>query len=504
MSTSPTMRLADLHLPGIQPVRAADDVAIADLRLDHREIDRAVPTAFVALNGTQRHGLAYAQAAVDAGAVAVLYDPEGAGAQPLPEAVPVLAIPQLRQRLGVLALRLFGEPQRQLCVIGVTGTNGKTSTVQLIAQALTIAGIRCATLGTLGAGIWPELAAGERTTPDAIGIARAFAGFVAAGARCVAMEVSSHALEQERVAALPFRIAVFTNLTRDHLDYHGTMAAYGAAKRKLFQWEGLKAIVSNRDDAFGAELLATAPAPRVVGYGLEGAGSGARGALDLYASGLELHAEGLRFTLLGNDGWRACRTRLLGQFNVSNLLAVAGTLRALGLPLEQVAVLLAQLSPVPGRMQRVSASAAEPLVVVDYAHTPDALAQALRSVRAHTRGQLHCVFGCGGDRDRGKRPQMGAIAAELADLAIVTDDNPRSEDGDRIAAEIVAGMPVGAARVVRDRAAAIGLAVAAAAVPDAVLIAGKGHEPYQEIAGRKLPFDDAQVAQAALRARRAA
>lgn len=496
-----SMTLAPMRLDQLLVEAGAHGaLMLADLRLDHRELRPEVPTAFVALRGSRLHGLAHAQAAADAGAAAVLFDPDGADGHPLPPTVPVIAVPQLRQRLGSIALRLFGDPQAHLCVIGVTGTNGKTSTVQLIAQALSLSGMRCATLGTLGAGIWPALEAGERTTPDAIGIARAFAAFVAGGARCVAMEVSSHALEQDRVAALPFRVAVFTNLTRDHLDYHGSMAAYAAAKQKLFRWPGLRAIVSNRDDSFGAELLSLGGAPRRIGYSVAQPPQGEQqlGALEVLAT-----HEGLRFVLSEGGRRLTCQTRMLGLFNASNLLAVAGTLRALGLPLGQIAALLAQLSPVPGRMQRVSA-AAEPLVVVDYAHTPDALAQALRSVRAHTTGRLHCVFGCGGDRDRGKRPQMGAIAAELAEQLTITDDNPRSEDGAAIAAEIAAGMPAGRAVIVRDRALAIAGAVAAAAAADAVLIAGKGHEPYQEIGGRRLPFDDAAVARTALDARRAA
>ena len=315
-----------------------------------------------------------------------------------------------------------------------------------------------------------------------------------AGASAVAMEVSSHALHQGRVDGVHFNVAVFTNLTRDHLDYHGDMRAYGEAKARLFQWPGLRAAVLNLDDAFGRELLAALP-PDTRGIGVSSRGAQA----DVRAENIVLDAGGIVFDLLLGDARFELRSPLLGRFNVDNLLAVAGTLHALGDAPAAIADTLAQLKPVAGRMTRLGGDGVLPLVVIDYAHTPDALEQALASLRAHAHGRLVCVFGCGGERDRGKRPQMAAIAERGADRVIVTDDNPRSEDGDAIVAEVMAGFADAATVIVeRDRAAAIARAIGAAGPGDIVLIAGKGHEPYQEIGGVRQPFDDVQVAARAL------
>jgi UDP-N-acetylmuramoyl-L-alanyl-D-glutamate--2,6-diaminopimelate ligase len=339
--------------------------------------------------------------------------------------------------------------------------------------------------------------AGERTTPDVIAVHRLLAQLREEGASHVAMEVSSHALEQGRVDAVAFKVAVFTNLTRDHLDYHGTMEAYGQAKARLFQWPTLRAVVVNLDDAFGAQLFAQVP-PGVLRIGLSA--RGAEGAT-LAARAPTLSPAGLRFFLAeGEEGFEVS-SPLLGRFNVDNLLAVAGTLRALGWSLERVAATLPGLSPVDGRMSRAGGHDGRPLVVVDYAHTPDALQQALASLREHTPGRLTCVFGCGGDRDRGKRAQMAAIAEAGADRVIVTDDNPRSEDGNDIVADIVQGFTSpAAASVERDRRRAIALALAGTNSGDVVLVAGKGHESYQEVAGVRTPFDDLLVATALLEA----
>ena len=309
------------------------------------------------------------------------------------------------------------------------------------------------------------------------------------------MEVSSHALDQHRVDGVHFDVAVFTNLTRDHLDYHGTMEAYGEAKARLFEWPDLRAAVINVDDGFGRELAArTAMGTRVLRYGIESADA------DVRARDVRTHSEGIDFELAVSGSAGQVRSRLLGRFNVANLLAVAGTLAALDLPFEKIVETLEALEPVTGRMNRLGGGAT-PLVVVDYSHTPDALEQALTTLRAHCDGRLICVFGCGGERDAGKRPLMGAIAERLADLAIVTDDNPRGEDGDAIVAQIVAGMRApDHAMVERDRARAIRFAIEQARAGDVVLIAGKGHETYQEIAGTRRPFDDLHVARAALEA----
>jgi UDP-N-acetylmuramoyl-L-alanyl-D-glutamate--2,6-diaminopimelate ligase len=312
------------------------------------------------------------------------------------------------------------------------------------------------------------------------------------------MEVSSHALEQGRVDDVAFKVAVFTNLTRDHLDYHGTMQAYGAAKAKLFAWPTLEAVVINLDDAFGVDLIAR------VANGVKRIGVSSRGhaGAAMSAENLALTPAGLRFELVESGVRHTVASPLLGRFNVDNLLAVAGTLRALGWALDEIATMLPKLSPVGGRMSRVGGDSRAPLLVVDYAHTPDALEQALASLREHTPGRLTCVFGCGGDRDRGKRPEMAAIAERGADRVIVTDDNPRSEDGDLIVAEIVAGFANAEnARIERDRAKAIALALADADAGDVILVAGKGHETYQEVAGVKYPFDDLAIAHGLLERR---
>ena len=487
------MPLAAL-LDGIADVGAAGAIRIRGLSLDSRRVRAG--EAFLALRGAHAHGIAFAPDAVARGAAAVLAETPAPEHLPaLPEA-PVLWIGDLAAHAGTLAARWYGEPSRALTVIGVTGTNGKTTTVQLLAQALQQLGHRAATIGTLGAGLHGQLAAGERTTPDAVAVHGLLADFRDAGASHVAMEVSSHALEQGRVNAVAFDLALFTNLTRDHLDYHGSMAAYGAAKAKLFAWPGLRAAVINIDDDFGRVLAVRLPAGvRRLTTGIASADA------DVRASVIRSSDAGLAFRLHTPWGAADVTSALLGRFNVANLLGVAAALGARGVDFDALCAALAALTPVPGRMSRLGGSAA-PLVVVDYAHTPDALQQALTALRAHCRGVLICVFGCGGERDAGKRLEMGAIAARLADRAIVTDDNPRGEDGDAIVAAIRAGMPADAVvSVQRDRAAAIAAAVAAARPGDVVLIAGKGHEPYQEIAGVRRPFDDLAVARAVLEAR---
>jgi UDP-N-acetylmuramoyl-L-alanyl-D-glutamate--2,6-diaminopimelate ligase len=383
-------------------------------------------------------------------------------------------------------------------VIGVTGTNGKTSTVQLLAQALESLGHRTATIGTLGAGLHGQLREGERTTPDAIAVQRLMAEFLGNGATHVAMEVSSHALEQGRVAAMDFAVAAFTNLTRDHLDYHGNMEAYGAAKAKLFAWPDLEAAVINTDDEFGRKLV-NKLAPDVKALRLSSAGDVSA---DIAATDIVTSAEGVAFHLRTPWGSRVLRSRLLGRFNVANLLTVIACLGAIGESFDRIVDAVEALEPVNGRMNRIGGVEGLPLVVVDYAHTPDALEQAITALRAHCAAKLICVFGCGGERDAGKRPQMGDIAERLADIAIVTDDNPRGEDGDAIVSQILAGMKQPQyATVLRDREAAIRAALGMARPGDVVLIAGKGHETYQEGATGKRAFDDMAVARAALEGR---
>jgi UDP-N-acetylmuramoyl-L-alanyl-D-glutamate--2,6-diaminopimelate ligase len=471
----------------------APAMPVSDLTLDSRAVRPG--SAFVALAGGTTHGLHHAAQANARGAAAVLFEPPAPSDIVLPDNA--TAVPHLRARLGALADRFFASPSRALQVVGVTGTNGKTSTVQLVTQALDRAGATAGSIGTLGAGLHGRIEAGERTTPDVVRVHGLLAAMRDAGASHVAMEVSSHALDQGRVDAVAFAIAVFTNLTRDHLDYHGDMETYFAAKARLFAWPGLGAAVLNLDDAYGRQLLPRLPA------GLRRVGLSSRGAADatLRAEQVALSAAGIAFTLVEGDARHPVRSPLLGRFNVDNLLAVAGVLRMLGWTPAEAAAALALLQPVPGRMSRLGGDAQAPLVVVDYAHTPDALEQALASLRGHTAGRLICVFGCGGERDRGKRPQMAAIAERGADRVVVTDDNPRGEDGDAIVAGIVAGFAhADRHRVQRDRAAAIALALSEAGPDDTVLIAGKGHEPYQEIAGVKHAFDDLAVARELLAA----
>jgi UDP-N-acetylmuramoyl-L-alanyl-D-glutamate--2,6-diaminopimelate ligase len=481
----------DQLLHGIADAQGAGDIVVSGLALDSRRVRAG--DAFFALRGTRGHGIEFAAGAVAQGARVVLAEAPATSATTL--GVPVIWIDRLHAQVGEIAARYYGRPSQALQVVGVTGTNGKTSTVQLIAQALHHLGHSPATIGTLGAGLHGQVEEGERTTPDAIHVQELLASFRTQGATHVAMEVSSHALEQGRVGAVAFGTAVFTNLTRDHLDYHGSMEAYGDAKAKLFAWPTLTHAAINVDDAFGRELLDRTPG-HVRKLRVSAAGDLAS---DIRASNILTSAEGLRFELHTPWGSRPVQTHLIGRFNVDNLLAVVAVLGALGESFERIVEAVSALHPVNGRMSRLGGHHGQPLVVVDYAHTPDALEQSLHAVRAHCEGRLICVFGCGGERDAGKRPLMGAIAERLADLAIITDDNPRGEDGDAIVAQIVAGlMHPEQAHVQRNRALAITEALHMAKPGDVVLIAGKGHETYQEGAHGKRPFDDLAVARAAL------
>ena len=485
---SRTMTLGEL-LPELEGLSA--DLAITGLVQDSREVTPG--NAFVAIGGFGAHGLHFVDAAREAGAAAILYEPPAPAE--LPEPADAIPVADLRTRMGAMADLFHGHPSAAMTTVGVTGTNGKTSTVQLLAQAWTLRGQKAGTLGTLGSGIWPQAVPTGFTTPLVLRLHALLAELRDEGASAVAMEVSSHALDQGRVDGVQFDVAVFTNLTRDHLDYHGDMARYGAAKARLFDWPGLRAAAVNLDDAFGRELYASVNGKvRALGFSSRGAAGASVRAEDLVLDG-----SGIRFMLHAGGQAHPVRSPLLGRFNVDNLLGVATTLYALDMAPALIAETLSRLSPVDGRMNRIEGDGKAPLVVVDYAHTPDALEQALASLRAHTRGRLFCVFGCGGERDAGKRPQMGAIAERLADVVIVTDDNPRREEGDAIVADIMAGFAEPARVMVqRDRAAAIAQAITQAGSDDVVLIAGKGHEPYQEINGVRQPFDDADTARVLL------
>jgi len=481
-ATGVRMRLSTL-LAGFVDTPLHDDPEITGLTLDSRAVQHGF--LFVAVPGTRADGRAFIAGALARGAAAVVYEADGAESDV--RAAGALGVRRLRQHIGTLADRFYGSPSQRLTVVGVTGTNGKTTTTSLLAQALDRAGRHCGLIGTLGSGFPGRLDPSLHTTPDAISVHRLMADFAAAGAEAVCMEVSSHALDQARVAGVAFDVAVFTNLTRDHLDYHGDMEAYAAAKARLFDFPHLKAAVINADDRFGQELIARARA-RVVSFGFNNG--------DVRANAVRPSSDGLAIEVSTPAGSAEVRSPLLGRFNAANLLAVLAVLLVLGVPLTDAAAVLAHAQPVAGRMERFGGGE-RPLVVVDYAHTPDALEKALAALREHTAGRLLCVFGCGGDRDRGKRPQMGAIAERLADVVILTDDNPRHEEPLAIIREIAAGMR-STPTVVADRTQAIRAALAEARAGDIVRVAGNGHEDYQQVGAERRPYSDRDTVRALL------
>jgi len=486
-----------------------------DLQVDTRRLKPG--DAFIALPGAlagkSGDGRDYIDAAIARGAAAVIVEAEGWFAREY--AVPVLPVANLRRVLGQFAARFYGQPSESLLAIGVTGTNGKTSCSQWIAQLLSREGTRCAVIGTIGSG-FPDtpMSGADLTTPDAVALQRALRSLVGAGAQALAMEVSSIGLEQGRVFGVSYDIALFTNLTRDHLDYHGTMERYEAAKTTLFDWPTLTHAVINLDDPAGQRLVqrlanrAAASGVKVIGTTTMDAEPVAPVAALLTARSLRATPVGLAFEL-GLRGSEPIEVEvpLVGTFNVANLLGVAGVALAAGVPLARVCEQLPRLAAPPGRMQRVG-GAGEPLAVIDYAHTPDALDKALTALRplAHARGgSLWVVFGAGGNRDPGKRAPMGEAAGRLADYVVITSDNPRNETPEDIVTAVAAGIPEPArgyaARIV-DRAEAIRLSLGMAHDRDVVLIAGKGHETYQEVEGVRRPFSDVAHAQQALAARR--
>ncbi|GAB2894752.1 UDP-N-acetylmuramoyl-L-alanyl-D-glutamate--2,6-diaminopimelate ligase [Uliginosibacterium flavum] len=456
---------------------------------------------FLAYPGHTTDGRLHIRDAVSRGASAVLWEREGfEWDQDLP--TPNLPVDNLRWLAGDIADEVFGRPSEKLWMVGITGTNGKTSISQWVARAFNQLGRKCAVIGTLGSGFPGRLNATGNTTPDAIVLQEDLARFAAEGAQAVAMEVSSIGLDQGRVSGCHMDVAVFTNLTRDHLDYHHTMDAYALAKARLFDAPGLKSVVLNFDDLMGvvqARRLAGNSNLQVMGYSLIPDNASAAPAHHmLVAENLRTLPSGMRFNVLFEGKRADMSVGLVGQFNVSNLLAVIGVLIQSGYSFEQAIDVARELTPPEGRMQTIG-GIGEPLVVVDYAHTPDALEQALfalRSTVTSRQGKLICVFGCGGDRDAGKRPLMGEVAARLADKVVITSDNPRSEDPQVILLQVAQGAP--AAECVLDRAEAIRRSVLHVDVNDVVLIAGKGHEDYQEVQGQKHHFSDADHAIAAL------
>ena len=464
------------------------DVVVTGLGLDSRRIERG--HAFVAVAGGITHGLAFAAQAEARGAAIVLHD----GLAPVPElGIPAVPVPGLERRVPALAARFYHYPSEQLTVVGVTGTNGKTSTAHFIAQAWQRTSGDAGLIGTIGHGRLGELKPMGMTTPDPISLQGMLAGCIDEGVEKVAIEVSSHALDQGRCDEIAFAAAVFTNLSRDHLDYHGTMEAYAGAKRRLFIDCHPRFAVINQDDALGKSLIAE------IRNGTEVLSYGTNGSSELRGAVLRMDSSGMDLRLASPWGAGEVRTGLLGGFNLSNLLAAAGTLALLGMPWTRVLQQIETMHAVPGRMRCLGGERNQPVVVVDYAHTPDALRHALTALRSHLHGRLVCVFGCGGDRDRGKRPMMAQVAESLADLVVLTSDNPRGEEPGAIIRDMLAGLQrPGAALVVEDRGAAIRRAVRESCDGDIVLVAGKGHEAWQESKGQRVPFSDEAAVRAAL------
>ena len=489
--------LSTLRNQGVKPL---------GITADSRKVEAG--SLFLAYPGELADGRNFIAHAISQGAAAVFWERDGFQWKSEWQ-VANMAMDNLRAASGFIADSFYGQPSKRLWMIGVTGTNGKTSCSHWLAQTLNYLGRKTAVIGTLGNGFPYPLSpgslphAGERdtvalhalseainTTPDPILLHGMLADYLKQGAGAVVMEVSSHGLDQGRVNGMHFDIALFTNLSRDHLDYHGDMAAYGAAKKKLFDWPGLGCAVLNSDDAFGREIAESLikQDKRVLTYGLNGG--------EVRGSKLHLSEQGLSMQVSTPHGQASLQAALLGRFNAYNLLAVLATLLASDVGLEQAIGAISQIRPVAGRVQQLGGGT-QPLVVIDYAHTPDALEKVLLALREQTKGKLHCVFGCGGNRDQGKRPLMGEAVSRLADKAIVTSDNPRHENPAEIISAVVVGMR-GGYRIEPDRATAIAYAINAAKPGDVVLIAGKGHEEYQEIAGVKHPFSDLQVVRQAL------
>jgi UDP-N-acetylmuramoyl-L-alanyl-D-glutamate--2,6-diaminopimelate ligase len=478
------------------------NVPITRLVTDSRSIQRG--DTFVAYPGEKTDGRQYISEAIAQGASAVIWEAQHFVWNDVWK-VPNISVAGLRGKAGWIADAANGMPSEKLWVVGITGTNGKTSTCHWIARALNGTGKKCALIGTMGNGFIDALQATENTTPDAIRVHGLMADYLRGGAQAVVMEVSSHALSQGRVNAVNFNVAMLTNLSRDHLDYHGDMQSYADTKRKLFDWKQLGFVVLNLDDSYGVELaeqLQDADA-EVIGYGLSDAAlllAERLGLRMVYGNLLNVTGQGLRLNVHSSWGTVELNSGLIGRFNAVNLLGALAVLLVSGVALNDAAHTLGMAQPVAGRMQRLGCGN-EPTVIVDYAHTPDALEkvlQALREISAGAGGKVLCVFGCGGDRDRGKRPMMGLVAEKFSDFCIVTSDNPRNENPREIIAEIVSGMNEDNHEIIEDRAVAIQSAIRHARQGDTVLIAGKGHEDYQEINGIKHPFNDALVARQAL------
>ncbi|NOY73451.1 MAG: UDP-N-acetylmuramoyl-L-alanyl-D-glutamate--2,6-diaminopimelate ligase [Gammaproteobacteria bacterium] len=472
---------------------SAKEIFINGLALNSEKIRPG--NLFFACHGLQCSGHNYIQQAIKQGAVAVLYEEPYDLLEPIDD-IPLISVTHLRDKLGLIADRFYDYPSQSLNVVGVTGTNGKSSCSYFIAQTLSKGrSVPCGLMGTLGHGLYGNLSSSTHTTPDAVSVHKVLHQISNKGANDVVMEVSSHGLQQGRVNNVHFKTAVFTNLTRDHLDYHGSMAAYLAAKLKLFKNVHLESAVINMADRSAKIFLdCLNKQVSVIGYRLyktdteKFVDSGIR---MINAVFVESSLLGMTAKISSPWGQGVLRSNLLGHFNIENLLATLGVLLLNGVSFDDALARLSTVRALTGRMESFQSPAGKGRVVVDYAHTPDALAKVLQTLRSHTAGNLWCVFGCGGDRDKGKRPQMGEIAATFCDHLLITDDNPRNENPEKIIREITACLP-GEYTIIHDRALAIKFAIEQAEIDDVVLIAGKGHETYQEKNGKYTYFSDRQ------------
>jgi UDP-N-acetylmuramoyl-L-alanyl-D-glutamate--2,6-diaminopimelate ligase len=472
-----------------------DSVVVTGLKLDSRLVEPG--DLFVAIPGMESDGRNFIPDAINNGAVAVLYEANdesplvqySPGQKHAPQLegveVPNESVPGLAKLIGSIASRYYSDPSEQMKVIAVTGTNGKTSCCHFLAGALNSLGVRCGVMGTLGYGVGGKIRSFGMTTPSAVDTQKYLAEMLADGARVVVLEASSHGLDQGRLNGTRIASGIFTNITRDHLDYHKSEEGYRRSKKRLFEFPGIETAVLNHDDQFGQEMIAELKERmKVISYSTVNSVAG------VYSSNVSQNEEGVSATINSPWGVGLLTTRLYGVFNLSNLLAVFCVLCAEGYPIDLVIERLGQIENVKGRMDRIE-SGSGVHIVVDYAHTPDALDKVLRTLRSHCGGALWCLFGCGGDRDRGKRPQMGQIAVQLSDHVVITDDNPRHEDSQTIVRDILAGIEDRAqVQVEPDRGKAIRLAIGLAQPDDIVLIAGKGHEDYQEIGGKRYHFSD--------------
>ena len=494
------MRLKDLFKDWVSnsSLEAVEDRAITGLALDSRKV--VAGNVFIALAGAKQHGLVHVAQAIDKGACAVVFDPAGDGKPSSEQSypVPMIAVDDLGLKLGEIAARFYGNPSGFMTVVGITGTNGKTSCSQFLSQMLDGCGI----IGTLGWGEWGNLSVTLNTTPDALETQRILANLLKDNKKIVAMEVSSHGLEQGRVNGVTFKGAVFTNVSRDHLDYHGTMDAYLQAKLSLLNKPGLAFAVVNLDDAYSDRIIAAVP-KAVVLWGISVQGRVRAACECVSAENVAHKADGIEFDVCWRGDKLRAKVPLYGDFNIENVLTVLAVMLAMGIAMPEAVKKLQFIKPVTGRMERFGGDG-QPLVFVDYAHTPDALDKVLSSVRKHCQQDLWVVFGCGGNRDKGKRPQMGHIAAQWADHVIITDDNPRFENGLDIVNDILAGCDSkdhSKVEVIQNRAQAIQNALERAAEKDCIVVAGKGHENYQESNGVQRAFSDSQVVIDALKVR---